>query len=273
VTVVVVVGFGAVAAVLATAIPVAVSQATQFAVALPQYLQSAAGRDSVIGRVDARLHLQQVVERALTGDNGANVLGAGEAVFTGVTSTVIVIALVVYFLSDRPRLQRTLYRLLPRSRRPRAVLLGDQIFAKVGGYVLGSLVLATIAGVSTLIWLLIIGVSYAVLLATLVALLDLIPVLGSIVGGVAVTAVVFTVSTPSAIATVVFYVAYRLIEDYVLLPRIIGRTVNVPALVTLVAVVLGASLLGPIGAIVAIPVAAAGLLVLREVTFPRLDRS
>ncbi len=75
-TVVVVVGFGAVAAVLATAIPVAVSQATQFAVALPQYLQSAAGRDSVIGRVDARLHLQQVVERALTGDNGANVLGA-----------------------------------------------------------------------------------------------------------------------------------------------------------------------------------------------------
>lgn len=70
-----------------------------------------------------------------------------------------------------------------------------------------------------------------------------------------------------------FYVAYRLIEDYVLLPRIIGRTVNVPALVTLVAVVLGASLLGPIGAIVAIPVAAAGLLVLREVTFPRLDRS
>lgn len=273
VTVVVVVGLGTVAGFLATAIPVAVSQATQFATALPQYLQSAAGRDSVIGRVDARFHLQQVVEHALTGDNGATVLGAGEAVFTGVTSTVIVIALVVYFLADLPRLQRTLYRLVPRSRRPRAVVLGDQIFAKVGGYVLGSLVLATIAGVSTLIWLLIIGVSYAVLLAILVALLDLIPVLGSIIGGVAVTVVVFTVSTPSAIATILFFVAYRLVEDYVLLPRIIGRTVNVPALVTLVAVVLGASLLGPIGAIVAIPVAAAGLLLLREVVIPRIDHS
>ncbi len=273
VAVVVVVGIGAVSGFLATAIPVAVSQATQFATALPQYLQSAPGRESLIGRIDERFHLQQLVEGALTADNGATVLGAGEAVFTGVTSTIIVIALTVYFLADLPRLRRTLYRLVPSSRRPRAVLLGDRIFAKVGGYVLGSLVLATIAGVSTLIWLLIIGVSYAVLLAILVALLDLIPVIGSIVGGVAVTVVVFTVSTPSAIATLVFFVAYRLVEDYVLLPRVIGRTVNVPALVTLVAVVIGASLLGPIGAIVAIPVAAAGLLILREVVLPRLDRS
>jgi predicted PurR-regulated permease PerM len=107
----------------------------------------------------------------------------------------------------------------------------------------------------------------------LVALLDLVPVIGSILGGLVVTAVALGSSVPAAIATAIFFVAYRLVEDYVLLPRIIGRTVNVPALITLVAVVLGAALLGPVGAIVAIPLAAAALLILREVVIPYFDRT
>jgi predicted PurR-regulated permease PerM len=88
-----------------------------------------------------------------------------------------------------------------------------------------------------------------------------------------VTAVALSISVPAGIATAIFFVAYRLIEDYLLLPRIIGRTVIVPALITLIAVVLGAALLGPVGAIVAIPLAAAALLIVREVVIPHFDRT
>jgi predicted PurR-regulated permease PerM len=273
VTVVLVLAFGSVAGFLATAIPVVVAQATQVAAVFPAYLQSPAGHASLLGRLDGRFHFQQVLEQTLTADNGATVVGAGEAVVGGLASTVIVVALVVYFLADLPRLRRTAGRLIPASRRTRATLLADEILAKVGGYVLGSLLLALIAGTSTLVLLLILGISYAVLLAVLVALLDLVPVIGSILGGLVVAAVALGTSVTAGIATVIFFVAYRLVEDYLLLPRIIGRTVNVPALVTLVAVVLGAALLGPVGAIVAIPLAAAALLILREVVIPHFDRT
>jgi predicted PurR-regulated permease PerM len=81
------------------------------------------------------------------------------------------------------------------------------------------------------------------------------------------------VSLPVAIATLAFYIAYRLAEDYLIVPRIMGRTVEVPAVVTVVAVLLGGALMGLIGALVAIPAAAALRLLLNEVTFRRLDRS
>ena len=106
-----------------------------------------------------------------------------------------------------------------------------------------------------------------------VALLDLIPVIGSTVGGAVVTLVALTVSLPVALATLAFYVGYRLAEDYLIVPRIIGRTVQVPAIVSLVAMLIGGVLLGIVGALVAIPVAAAVRLLLHEIAIRRLDRS
>ena len=103
--------------------------------------------------------------------------------------------------------------------------------------------------------------------------LDLIPVIGSTIGGAIVSLVALTVSLPVAIATLAFYIGYRLFEDYLLTPRIMGGAVKVPAVVSVVAVLVGGALLGIIGALVAIPVAAALRLLLEEVTFRRLDRS
>jgi predicted PurR-regulated permease PerM len=107
----------------------------------------------------------------------------------------------------------------------------------------------------------------------MVALLDLIPVIGSWVGGIIVTLVALTVSLPVAVATLIFYVCYKLAEDYFIVPRVMGRTVRVPALVSLIAVLLGGVLLGIVGALIAIPVAAAISLLLSEITFRRLDDS
>jgi predicted PurR-regulated permease PerM len=143
----------------------------------------------------------------------------------------------------------------------------------VGGYVLGNFLTSVIAGVGTYIWLLIFGVPYPILLSMLVALLDLIPVIGSTVGGAIVSLVALTVSLPVAVATLGFYIAYRLAEDYLIVPRIMGRTVQVPAVVSLVAVLIGGTLMGIVGALVAIPAAAAIRLFLQEVVFRRLDTS
>jgi predicted PurR-regulated permease PerM len=106
-----------------------------------------------------------------------------------------------------------------------------------------------------------------------VALVDLIPVIGSTAGGAVVTLVALTVSLPVALATLAFYIVYRLAEDYLLVPRVMGRTVQVPAIVSLIAVLVGGVLLGIIGALVAIPVAAAIRLLLQEIAIRRLDKS
>ncbi len=106
-----------------------------------------------------------------------------------------------------------------------------------------------------------------------VALIDLIPVIGSYIGGAAVVLTALTVSLPVAIATLGFMLVYKLAEDYFIVPRVMGRTVQVPATVTLVAVLIGGTLLGIIGALVAIPVAAAARLLLQEIAFRRLDDS
>jgi predicted PurR-regulated permease PerM len=195
---------------------------------------------------------------------------AGSAVFGALADLLIVAVLTAYFLIDLPRIRATLYRLVPHSRRPRAVLIGDQMYAKVGAYLLGNLVISGVAGMATFIWLVVFGVPYPLLLGIFVALLDLIP-FGSTVAGFIVAAVALEVSLPVAISTIAFYMAFRFAEDYLLVPRIIGRAVEVPAVATLVAVLLGGALLGVVGALVAIPVAAALHLLAQEVLFARLD--
>lgn len=263
---------GAVGGFLAAAIPVVVEQATQVVRNAPSTLND---HNSWLGKLNDRFHLQDAVGKAFGSGSGLSggLLGAGQAVFSALTNVLVVIVLTVYFVADLPRIRAALYRLIPHSRRPRAILIGDEIFAKVGGYVLGNLAVSVIAGILTLIWLLIFGVPYAVLLAITVAVLDLIPVVGSIIGGVLVSLVALTVSIPVCLATIGFFVLYRFLEDYLLVPKIVGKAVRVPALITVIAVLLGGALLGVIGALVAIPIAAAGLLLAEEMLYPRLDRA
>ena len=260
----------------AAAIPPLTSQINALIHELPSYLHTLRDHNSAIGKLNARFQVQQRLDKLLSTKGTAlvgGVLGAGQLVLSAATSFLVVVVLVIYFLAAMPRIKLFLYRLAPQSRRARVILIGDEIFVKVGGYMLGNLVTSLIAGAGTYIWLLIFGVPYPLLLGLLVALLDLIPVIGSTVGGAVVSLVALTVSLPVAIATLGFYIAYRLAEDYLIVPRIMGRTVDVPAVVTVVAVLLGGALMGLIGALIAIPAAAALRLLLHEVTFHRLDSS
>ncbi len=265
---------GGIATFVSAAIPPLFAQITELVNLAPQYLQQAQDNSSVIGRINERFDLQRRITEAVDSVDGSVVnqmLSAGTMVLGAILDTLITIVLTLYFLADMPRIRTTLYRLVPHTRRPRAILIGDEVFAKVGAYVLGNVLISLLAGVVTLIWLTLFDVPYALLLAILVALLDLVPIVGSTIAGVVVGAVALTVSLPICIATVVFYVLFQLVEDYLLVPKIIGRAVHVPALTTLIAVLIGGSLLGVVGALVAIPIAAAVALILQEVLYPRLD--
>lgn len=260
---------------IAAAIPPLAEQANQLIASAPHYLEQAQDHSSAIGRLNERFHLQQRITDTVNSSGGslvADVVSAGSIVFGALANILIVIVLTVYFLVDLPRIRTTLYRLVPNTRRPRAILIGDEVFAKVGAYVLGNVLISIIAAVGTTIWLTVFDVPYPLLLGIFVGLLDLVPVVGSTVAGVVVAAVALAVSFPVCIATIVFFVVFRLAEDYLLVPRIIGRAVNVPALTTVVAVLFGAALLGVVGALVAIPVAAAVQLLTQEVLYPRLDK-
>ncbi len=259
---------------VAAAIPPLVQQAEELVHQAPHYLQQAQDHSSAIGKLNDRFHLQQRITDTVKGSGGSvvsDVVDAGSAVFGAIADSLVVIVLTVYFLVDMPRIRTNLYRMVPNSRRPRAILIGDEVFAKVGAYVLGNVLISVIAGGATFIWLLAFNVPYPLLLGIFVALFDLVPVVGSTIAGVGVAAVALTVSLPVCITTIAFFVFFRLFEDYLLVPRIIGRVVQVPALVTVVAVLIGGALLGIVGALVAIPIAAALLLLTQEVLYPRLD--
>jgi predicted PurR-regulated permease PerM len=265
-----------VAGFLAAAIPALVAQGSQIVKNIPVWAQEAKDHHSLLGRLNDQFHLEAKIQSFLSTsstDIADGVVGAGKVVFSAVTDTLIVLVLMIYFLADMPRIRRTVYRLFPQSRRPRAILIGDDIASKVGGYVLGNFIVSLVAALLTYGWLLIFGVPYAFLLSIMVALLDLVPVVGSTIAGAIVALVALTVSLPVCLATIAFFVVYRLLEDYLLVPKVIGKAVEVPALVTVVSVLIGGALLGIVGALVAIPAAAALLLILREVLVPSQDQA
>src|ERR1700684_232143 len=263
-------------AVWPAATPPLVAQAGALADHLPQYAHSLQNHNSELGKLNVKYHLQQRASKLLSSKGSTlvgGVLGAGKLVLSAATSVILITVMVVYFLFSMPKIRLFAYRLAPHSRRTRVILIGDEIFTKVGGFVLGNVLTSVIAGIGTYIWLLIFGVPYPILLALMVAIFDLIPVIGAYVGGAVVSLVALTVSLPVAVATLGFYVAYKLAEDYFIGPRVMRKTVQVPAVVSLVAVLIGGTLLGIIGALVAIPAAAAIRLFLQEVVFRRLDTS
>ncbi|MDT5366679.1 MAG: hypothetical protein QOC62_1110 [Mycobacterium sp.] len=273
-TLVFVIFLAAMGAFVAAAIPPLAQQAGDLIRQVPHYIQQAQDHSSAIGRLNDRFHLQQRITDAINGSGGSalnEAVSAGTAVFGALADFLIAIVLTVYFLVDMPRIRTTMYRLVPHTRRPRAILIGDEVFSKVGAYVLGNVLISAITGAATFIWLILFGVPYPLLLAIFVAVLDLVPIVGSTIAGVVVAAVALTVSLPVCVATIVFFVVFRLVEDYLLVPRIIGRVVKVPALITVVAVLIGGALLGIVGALVAIPIAAALQLLTQEVLYPRLD--
>jgi len=261
--------------VAAVAPPIA-RQSTDLVHNAPEYI-SRLDKNPTFHRLDSRYHLlDKVKQRAQKGvDINAlgGVFGVGRAILGIVASTLTIIILTIYFLANMPAIKGVAYRAVPRSRRARVGLLTDEILGRVGGYVLGNLATSLVAGLTSFVWLVAWGVPYPVALGMFVAITDLIPLIGATLGAIGVTVVALFHGIPTGIATFAFYLAYQQFENYVLQPRVMKKTVDVAPVVTIVAALLGAAMLGIIGALIAVPLAAGVQLIMTEVLFPRQDEA
>ena len=236
-------------------------------------------RNNSVQQFDERFDVIQRAEDFVSkGSFGSQVfggvVGVGMAVLSALGNAFIVIVLTLYFLASLPSIKRAAYRLAPASRRPRVQDLGDQIVSNVGSYVSGAFVVGFCAGLSSLIFLFVVGLAeYAVALALVVALLDVIPMIGATLGAVVVTAIGFATDPKIGLACLIFYVVYQQVENYLIYPKVMSRSVDIPGSLIVIAALIGAGLLGVVGALLAIPTAAAILLVVREVFLPRQQAS
>lgn len=207
---------------------------------------------------------------------GGGVLEVGIGIATGVTGAVVVLILTIYFVSSLTGLKRGLYQLIPASKRPTFIDLSEQVSTAVGRYVIGQGSLALVNGVLSFVVLTIIlpafglPVSYSALLAFIAFLGSLIPLVGTISGAAVITLLVLVFNGwPSVIVVAIYYLVYMQVEAYFLNPRIMAQAVKVPGAIVVIAALAGGTLLGILGALIAIPVAAAILLIINQVFVPR----
>src|SRR5215204_574711 len=183
---------------------------------------------------------------------GPLAMGAAEFAVTAVT----ILTLTFFLLLGSERLVNGAVRLFPEPQRPLVRGILRQSGGAVSGYISGNLLISLIAGVTTFIWLEVLGIPYAAALALLVAVLDLIPLVGATLGAVVVVAVAFFVEPWTALVLLVWFLIYQnVIEGSILQPMVYSRAVHLDALTIFVAVLVGAALLGIPGALLAIPVA------------------
>ncbi|HWH45492.1 MAG TPA: AI-2E family transporter [Thermoleophilaceae bacterium] len=198
-----------------------------------------------------------------------DVTGALQSVTVGVFSALVqlvtVLVLAFFLLLDGRRLIGWIVRELGPERGRRAEVIAGEVYRAIGGYVVGNLAISLIAGTTTYIVLTVLGVPFAVPLAVLMAFLDLIPLVGATIAGVIIGIVAGIDDFPTAlIVWGVFFIVYQQVENNVLQPVIYRRTVALHPLVVLIAVLVGGTLLGVLGALLAIPAAAAIQILVRN---------
>jgi predicted PurR-regulated permease PerM len=270
----------AVAGFFATLIPTIVEQVTEIVEQAPiwvrdfidsEFFRSVDNQFGIRDRVTEELD-KFVNDPAAMGGIFGGVVGFGSTLANGLFGTLIVLVLSLYFLAALPAMKKWGYRLAPRSRRPRVAALSEEITRSVGNYVIGQAVVALLNATFAFIVMSIVGVPFALLLAFVVALLAFIPLVGGLIAGVLVTLISLTEGWQTAAIFAVCYFAYLQFEAYFISPRIMQKAVAVPGAVAVISVIAGGSLLGVLGALIAIPTAAAILLLLKEIYIVRQDK-
>jgi len=209
-------------------------------------------------------------------DNIANissgVLQVGIGIASGTFGVIIVVILMIYFVASLASLKRGVYQLVPASKRETFIDLAEQITTSVGRYVMGQIGLALINGVLSFIVLtFIFQVENSALLAFIAFLGSLIPLVGTLSASVIIILGTLLFEGPGwqLIAVAIYYLVYMQVEAYVINPRVMASAVQVPGVVVVIAALVGGTLLGVLGALIAIPVAAAIQLIMKEVIIPR----
>jgi predicted PurR-regulated permease PerM len=248
-----------------------VDQSDTFVDSFQTYVQDAQDGKGTVGELVKRYDVEGWVERnesrirtELTklGNSAVSIL---QGVFNTILAALTILVLTILFILEGGSFFQAFLRFFPDHRRARIERVAEQSAKSVTGYVAGNLLISLIAGVSTWVFLTIVGVPFAQVLALWVAVADLIPLVGATLGAIPTIAVAFLFSTPAGIATAVFYVLYQQFENHVLQVTIMSRTVALKPLAVLLSVLIGVELFGLLGALLAIPAAGVIKVVATEV--------
>ncbi|MGH2704181.1 MAG: AI-2E family transporter [Actinomycetota bacterium] len=247
-----------VAGFVASVVPPISRQVQNLADNLPQYRAELEDSSTPLGRLERRFHLTDRIERGIADATSlvADLGGIVGTITSVITNLLVVLVLGMYFLVNAPRMKEEGLRLVPRHRRRRTAHVMQKVFGKVGGWMEGNILISVIAGVTSFVALLIIGVPFAAALAMWVAITDLIPMVGALLGAVVCVVVAFFTGVGSGIATTIYFLIYQQLENYVISPRVMRRTVDVSPVAVILAALIGGKLLGPIGVVLAVPAAA-----------------
>jgi predicted PurR-regulated permease PerM len=244
-------------------VPTLVDEVNKFADALPGYVDDLTAGRGPLGFLQEDYHVVDRVRDAVEEGGASRVLGLSgtaiaitKGVLTAIVAVVTIAFMTFFMLLEGPTWLERFYSLLPADRQERWREVGQAIYRTVGGYVSGNLFISVIAGVSSTVLLLILGVPFAVALGLVVAILDLIPLAGATLAAIIVSTVAFLAEGWVKGAIVIaFFIVYQQLENHLLQPIVYSRTVQLSPLAILIAVLVGAELAGVLGALAAIPIA------------------
>jgi predicted PurR-regulated permease PerM len=253
-----------IAGIAALFVPTLVSETNDFVNAVPGYIDDLTKGRGRLGFLERDYQIVEKVREAIEKSGVSSALGisntavsVSKSVVNAVAAVLSILFLTLFMLLEGPTWMERIYSLLPEENQPRWRQVGRDIYRTVSGYVTGNLAISFVAGVTSTVVLLVLGVPFAVALGLLVAVLDLIPLAGATIAAVIVSTVGFIHSITAGIVLIVFFLVYQQFENQILQPLVYGRTVQLSPLIVLIAVLMGAKLAGVIGALGAIPIAGA----------------
>jgi len=262
-------------------VPPVISQGTNLIENAPQLLQDLM-KNETINQLNTQFGLIDTLQeklKTITSDGTllistfGGVIGVGKSVLSGFFTALTILVLTLYFITSLPQAVNLGLSLVPASRRDRVGVLTNAIIARVGAFVGSQILIAAMAAVFVVILATVLGMPSPFAIGMIVLVAALIPLIGHFLGGGIVTLIALTQSVAIGAIAFVAYIVYVQIENYVVTPRIMKRTLAVPGAVTIISALIGSSLLGLVGGLLAVPVAASIILILDEVVIPRANNS
>jgi len=262
-------------------VPPVISQGTQLIENAPQLLRDLM-KNETINQLNTQFGLIDTLQaklKTITSDGTllistfGGVIGVGKSVLSGFFTALTILVLTLYFITSLPQAVDLGLSLVPASRRDRVGRLANAVIARVGAFVGSQILIAAMAAVFVVVLATVLGLPSPIAIGMIVLVAALIPLIGHFIGAGIVTLIALTQSVWIGIIAFVAYVVYVQVENYIVTPRIMKRTLNVPGAVTIVSALIGSSLLGLVGGLLAVPVAASIILILDEVVIPRANNS
>ena len=262
-------------------IPPVISQGTHLIENAPQLLQDLM-KNETIKQLNTQYGLIDTLQtrlKSITSDGTllistfGGVIGVGKSVLSGFFTALTILVLTLYFITSLPQAINLGLSLVPASRRDRVGLLTHAVIARVGSFVGSQILIPAMAALFVTILSTILGLPSPIAIGMFVLVAALIPLIGHFIGAAIFTLIALTETVAIGVIAFVGYVVYVQIENYLLTPKVMKRNLNVPGAVTIVSALIGTSLLGLVGGLLAVPVAASIILILEEVVFPRAEQN